>query len=190
VCPVIKGAEYNFSHYLFSLQRNLVSLTGEQNMVNIHAEKMAERYCALSIGVIYLILGLAGFIPAFVSLPGTSASYIPADISPNAYAMGFGYLFGLFPTNFLHNLVRVAVGLLGISSYTSSSSARIFNRAFAVGYAALAIMGLLPFAKSFFNLMPIFGNNVLLNAIAAIAAGYYGIIIPAKVMGASVSQAP
>ncbi|WP_066375568.1 MULTISPECIES: DUF4383 domain-containing protein [unclassified Anabaena] len=157
-------------------------------MQNISTAKMTERYCALAIGVIYLLLGLAGFIPAFVSLPGTTASYIPADVAPTAYAAGFGYIFGLFPTNFLHNLVRCGVGLWGITSYTSASSSRIFNRAFAVGYIVLAIMGLLPFAKTFFGLMPLFGNNVLINALSAIAAGYYGIIIPAKVAGVNVSQ--
>jgi Domain of unknown function (DUF4383) len=157
-------------------------------MENIQAAKMVERYCALTIGILFLILGLAGFIPALVSLPGTSESYIPLDASPNAYAAGFGYIFGLFPTNFLHNLVRCAVGLLGITSYTSASSARFFNRIFAIAYAALAIMGLLPLGKTFFGLMPLFGNNVLFNALSAIAATYYGIVIPPKVMGTNVSQ--
>ncbi|WP_414548438.1 DUF4383 domain-containing protein [Anabaena sp. CCY 0017] len=157
-------------------------------MENVNRARMTERYCALSIGVIYLLLGLAGFIPALVSLPGTSASYIPADISPNAYAAGFGLIFGVIPTNFLHNLVRCAVGFWGIASYNNANSARIFNRVFAVAYAVLAIMGFLPFAKSFFGLMPIFGINAWLNALAAIAAGYYGIVIPAKIMGVNVSQ--
>ncbi|TVP65911.1 MAG: DUF4383 domain-containing protein [Nodularia sp. (in: Bacteria)] len=149
---------------------------------------MTERYCALSIGVIYLLLGLAGFVPALVSLPGTAAAYIPADIAPNAYAAGFGLIFGVIPTNFLHNLVRCAVGFWGIASYNNANSARIFNRVFAIAYGVLAIMGFLPFAKSFFGLMPIFGINVWLNAIAAISAGYYGIIMPAKIMGVNVSQ--
>lgn len=157
-------------------------------MENINAAKMTERYCALTIGVLFLILGIAGFIPALVSLPGTTASYVPADVAPGAYSAGFGYVFGVFPTNFLHNLVHCAVGLLGISSYTSATSARLFNRVFAVAYIIIAIMGLLPFAKSFFGLMPIFGNNVWLNALTAIAAGYYGIVIPSKITGASVSH--
>ncbi len=157
-------------------------------MENIHTAKMVERYCALTIGILFLILGLAGFIPALVSLPGTSQSFIPLDESPNAYAAGFGYIFGLFPTNFLHNLVRCAVGLLGITSYTNASSARSFNRFFAIAYAVLAIMGLLPFAKTFFGLMPLFGNNVLINTLSAIAAAYYGIVMPPKVMGVNVSQ--
>jgi len=54
------------------------------NIENVNRARMTERYCALSIGVIYLLLGLAGFIPALVSLPGTSAPYIPADVAPNA----------------------------------------------------------------------------------------------------------
>lgn len=157
-------------------------------MENINAAKITERYCALTIGILFLLLGLAGFIPALVSVPGTNISYIPVDLSPNAYAAGFGYVFGVFPTNFLHNLVHCAVGLWGIASYTSASSARLFNRAFAVAYIIIAIMGLLPFAKTFFGLMPLFGNNVWLNALTAIAAGYYGIIIPAKITGVSVSH--
>ena len=157
-------------------------------MENIQTPKMVERYCALAIGILFLLLGLAGFTPAVVSLAGTSQSFIPLDESPNAYAAGFGYIFGLFPTNFLQNLVRCAVGLLGIASYTSASSARLFNRAFAVAYLVLAIMGLFPFANTFFDLMPLFGNNVWVNALSAIAAAYYGVVIPSKVMGINVSQ--
>jgi len=157
-------------------------------MENIKAAKMVDRYCALSIGIIFLLLGLAGFVPALVSLPGSSESYVPLDASHNAYAAGFGYIFGAFPTNFLHNFVRCAVGLLGITSYNNASTARLFNRSFAIAYALLAIMGLLPLAKTFFGLMPLFGNNVLVNALAAIAAGYFSIVIPAKVKGVNVAQ--
>jgi hypothetical protein len=160
----------------------------KMNIENVNQARMTERYCALSIGVIYLLLGLAGFVPALVSLPGTGASYIPADIAPSAYSAGFGLIFGVIPTNFLHNLVRCTVGFWGIASYNNANSARLFNRVFAVVYAVLAIMGLFPFAKSFFGLMPIFGINVWLNALAAFAAAYYGIVIPAKIVGVNVSQ--
>lgn len=157
-------------------------------MDNVNTGKMVERYCALAIGVTFLLIGLAGFAPALVSLPGSNESFVPLEGSHNAYSAGFGYIFGLFPTNFLHNFVRCAVGLFGISSYTSASSARIFNRSFAIAYIVLAIMGLLPFANTFFGLMPLFGNNVLINALSAFAAAYYGLIIPAKLMNVNVSQ--
>lgn len=151
---------------------------------------MAERYCALSIGILFLFIGLAGFVPAFAPVPGATASSVPADLAPDAYAAGFGYLFGLFPTNLMHNLVHCAVGLLGIAAYTSPSSTRLFNQSFAIAYALIAIMGLLPFTKTTFGLMPIFGNNVWFNALTAAVTAYYGFILPAKATEMSVSRNP
>jgi uncharacterized membrane protein len=158
------------------------------NNDNTNLGNLTERYCALAIGVLFLVLGIAGFIPGLVSVPGTTASYIPPDAAKSAYELGFGYVLGLFPTNFLHNIVHFAVGLLGIASYLSGSSARNFNRAFAVSYALIAIMGFLPIAKTTFGLMPIFGNNVWLNAASALAAAYYGLIIPAKLKDVNVAD--
>jgi len=157
-------------------------------MDNIDAGNMLERYCALILGIIFLVLGIAGFIPGLVSLPGTTESYILPSETHSAYAMGFGYVFGLFPTNFLHNIVHCAVGFWGIASYSSPSNSRLFNRNFAIAYTAIAIMGLLPFTKTTFGLMPVFGNNVFLNSLTAIAAFYYGIVIPAKVKGTNLLQ--
>jgi hypothetical protein len=149
---------------------------------------MIERYCALAIGIIFLIVGLAGFIPGLVSIPGLSDSYVSPGATESVYAKGFGYVFGLFPTNFLHNIVRCMVGLLGIASYTSATSARLFNIGFAIAYILLAIMGLLPYTRTTFGLMPMFGGNVLLNALTAIAAAYYGFVLPNKVEKASLSH--
>lgn len=148
----------------------------------------AERYCALVLGLLFLVLGIAGFIPALVNVPGTNVSYIPADIAPGAYSAGFGYLFGFFPTNFLHNLVHCAVGIFGIAAYTNASSARIFNRFFAVSYILIAILGMIPAANTVFGLMPIFGGNVLLNWFTALAALYYGIVLPAKANDVSIAR--
>jgi hypothetical protein len=157
-------------------------------MDNINKEKTLERYCALIVGMTFLILGIAGFIPALVSLPGTDASYIPPGVAHSAYSLGFGNVFGLFPTNFLHNLVHCTVGVLGIASYNSLISARLFNRAFVVAYTLIAIMGLLPLTNTTFGLMPIFGNNVWFNALTALATAYYGIVIPAKVTDIGVAR--
>ncbi len=89
-----------------------------------------------------------------VSLPGLSESFVPLDESAGAYSAGFGYIFGAIPSNFLHNLVRCAVGLLGITSYNNITTARLFNRGFTIAYALLSIIGLLPLGKTFFGLMP------------------------------------
>ena len=157
-------------------------------MENINTANTVERYCALIIGILFLLLGVAGFIPGLVSLPGSTASYVSPNQTNSAYAMGFGYVFGLFPTNFLHNIVHCAVGLFGITAYTSYSSSRTFNRFFVVSYTLIAIMGLIPFANTTFGLMPIFGYNVLINGLTALAVAYYGIIIPAKLADTGVSR--
>ena len=148
-------------------------------MDNMNRENMAERYCALIIGILFAFIGVAGFLPGFVSLPPTGAP-IPVDASPNIYSAGFGYLLGLFPTNLLHNIVHLFVGSLGIVAYTNLGGARLFNRGFAIAYALIAIMGLLPVAQTTFGLMPIFGNNVWFNALTAAVAGYFGFVQPTQ----------
>jgi hypothetical protein len=154
---------------------------GNKKMDNINKGNMAERYCALIIGILFAVVGIAGFLPGLVSLPPAGAP-VPVDASPNLYAAGFGYILGLFPTNLLHNIVRIIVGSLGIASYTSSGGARLYNRAFAIAYALIAIMGLLPIAQTTFGLMPIFGNNVWFNALTAAVAAYFGFVQPTQTM--------
>lgn len=127
------------------------------------------RYCALALGALFLTIGLAGFVPGFVS---TSAEVSPVN--------GYGYLFGLFPTNYLHNAIGILVGLWGIAAFTSLSGAIVFNRIFALIYAAHALLGLLPFTNTLFGTMPLYGNNVWFDALVAAVAFYYGFVKPVE----------
>lgn len=138
----------------------------------------APRYAALGLGLFFLLLGLAGFVPAFVEPP----NFVPAA--------GFGYLFGLFPTNYFHNAIGILVGLWGIAASTSLSGAIVFNRIFAIVYAAGAILGLVPLTNTLFGITPLLGHNIWLNLIAAAIAFYYGFIKPVDVssMGTSTAQ--
>ncbi|MBD2200646.1 MULTISPECIES: DUF4383 domain-containing protein [Calothrix] len=138
----------------------------------------AIRYSALSLGLLFLILGLAGFVPAFVS-PSQNFTAEP----------GFGYIFGLFPTNYFHNAIGILVGIWGIAAFTSLSGAIVFNRIFAILYAAGAILGLLPFSNTLFGLTPLFGNNIWLNAITSAIAFYYGFVKSAQINIPSTSTA-
>ncbi|NJL82003.1 MAG: DUF4383 domain-containing protein [Chloroflexaceae bacterium] len=150
---------------------------------------MQERYCALGLGVLFTLLGILGFFPGFITVPDTAVAYVPDVLAPGVYASGFSYLFGLFPTNLFHNLVHLTVGLLGLAAGTNLVTARAYNRAFAVAYLAIAVMGLLPVTKTTFGLMPIFGNNVWLNALTGAIAGYFGFVKPGRTpdLGASPS---
>jgi len=138
----------------------------------------AIRYSALSLGLFFLLLGLTGFVPAFVT-PSENFTSEP----------GLGYIFGVFPTNYFHNAIGILVGVWGIAANTSLSGAIVFNRIFAILYAAAVILGLLPFTNTLFGLAPIFGNNIWLNAITAAIAFYYGFVKSAEIGMPSSSSA-
>ncbi|MEX0618688.1 MAG: DUF4383 domain-containing protein, partial [Pseudohongiellaceae bacterium] len=114
---------------------------------------MAIRKFALIYGIVFLVIGIAGFIPAFVT------PYNPAD--PNlAVTAGAGYLFGIFPVNLLHNLTHAAFGIWGIVAYGSLSGSRLYAQAVAIIYGVFVIMGLIPGLMTVFGLVPLHGNDV------------------------------
>ena len=130
----------------------------------------AIRFTALSLGLLFLLLGLAGFMPGFVT-PSENFTSEP----------GFGYLFGVFPTNYFHNAIGILVGVWGIAASTSLSGAIVFNRIFAILYGAAVILGLLPYTNTLFGLTPLFGNNIWLNAVTAGIAFYHGFVKSAAI---------
>jgi hypothetical protein len=133
---------------------------------------MGARYFALISGIIYILVGIFGFIPGMVATPGTGG---PAGIVVNA---GYGYLLGAFPINVLHNIVHLAVGIWGVAAYRSYIGARNYARGLAIFYGVLAIMGLLPVLNTTFGLIPIFGNDVWLHALTALIAAFFGFKTP------------
>ncbi|NJO40863.1 MAG: DUF4383 domain-containing protein [Cyanobacteria bacterium CRU_2_1] len=128
---------------------------------------MGTRYFALISGIVYILIGLFGFIPGMVATPGPGGP----DVAVNT---GYGYLLETFPTNFLLNLVHIGVGIWGLVSYRSYLKARSYGRGLALFYGVLAIMGLLPVLNTVFSLMPIFGNDVWLHALTAAIAAFFG----------------
>ncbi|MDX2229869.1 MAG: DUF4383 domain-containing protein [Leptolyngbyaceae cyanobacterium bins.349] len=137
----------------------------------------AERASALILGVLFLAVGIAGFVPDLMTLPA-AAPNVQVDAPRLSFDDGYGYVLGLFPTNFLHNAVHIAVGVLGIAAATSLTGAIAFHQGFAVAYVLIVLMGLLPATNTTFGLMPIYGNNIWLNALTAIVAGYMGFVKP------------
>jgi hypothetical protein len=127
---------------------------------------MKIRYFALIYGIVFLLVGIAGFVPAFVT---------PMDMPRNlAVEAGHGLLFGLFPVNIVHNLVHIAFGVWGLVAYRALASARLYARAVAVIYAILAVMGLIPGLDTMFGLVPLHGHDVWLHILLAAVAAYFG----------------
>lgn len=129
---------------------------------------MAIRYFAIAAGLVYVLIGLLGFVPG-INVPG------PPDAPDIAVDNFYGYLLGLFPVNILHNLVHLAIGAWGIWAYTKGiPGSRMFARGLAVVYGLLAVMGLIPVLNTTFGLIPIYGHDVWLHAGTALLAAYFG----------------
>jgi hypothetical protein len=107
---------------------------------------------ALVFGIIFLLVGIAGFL------------------TPGGMDMGVdpaGMLLGLFPVNMLHNAVHVAFGLWGIVASRSFNGARNFARIGGIIYLVLAILGFV--MPNGFGMVPLGGHDVWLHAVLAIA---------------------
>lgn len=128
---------------------------------------MSSRYFALICGLLFLFVGLLGYVPGAVVGPPDAAPDLTVE-------EGYGYLLGLFPVNILHNLVHLAIGVWGLAAYRTLLSAWNFARGLAIFYGVLAVMGLIPVLNTTFGLIPIFGHDVWLHALTAVAASYFG----------------
>jgi hypothetical protein len=130
---------------------------------------VAIRYFALIYGIVFLLIGIAGFIPGFV---------VPflGEHPPVAVDAGAGLLFGLFPVNVLHNIVHALFGLWGIAVWRSMPASRTYARAVAVIYGIFVIMGFLPVLNTTFGLVPLWGHDIWLHAVLAGVAAYFGFV--------------
>ena len=131
----------------------------------------AGQYFALTIGIIFVLIGVAGFIPELVKPP-----IADPDAVNLSFVEGYGYLMGLFPINVLHNIVHLTVGLLGILASLSLGSARLFSGVLALFYGLLTVLGLFPPTLSMLGLVPLFGNDLWLHAGTAAIATYFGFL--------------
>ncbi len=133
---------------------------------------MLTRYFALAVGVVYLLVGLMGFIPGLVSAPEAGAP----DLIVEA---GYGRLLGIFPVNVLHHLVHILIGVLGIVAYRSWPAARTFARGLAIFYGLLAVGAFIPGLRTTFGLIDLRHPGLPLHAVTAAIAAYFGFAAPA-----------
>ncbi|HOD70416.1 MAG TPA: DUF4383 domain-containing protein [Deltaproteobacteria bacterium] len=131
---------------------------------------MATRYFALILGIFYAIVGVLGFFPPLLQS-------LPLD-APNVFVDFLkGSLLGIFPSNILHNLVHLVVGIWGIAAYRSLASSRIFAKSIAVIFGVLFVMGIIPVLRTTFGLIPLYGANVVLHLVTALLGVYFGWVV-------------
>jgi hypothetical protein len=130
---------------------------------------MSTQTFARVFGIVFLIIGAAGFVP------GLLTEHSHADITFDA---GLGFLFGVFAVNAAHNAVHLLFGVWGLVASRSMSASAAYGKVVGVSYALLTILGLIPAAKlwTLFGFVPLYGHDIWLHALLAAVATYYGFV--------------
>ena len=129
---------------------------------------MNTRTFAMIFGIVFLIVGIGGFIPGITQ----SASPDPGLTMTH----GYGHELGMFPINTLHNIVHLLFGIWGLAASRSFGAARGYAKAVAVIYALFTVMGLIKGLDTTFGLVPLYGGDVVLHLLLALVAAYFGFV--------------
>lgn len=126
---------------------------------------MSTRTFAMLFGIVFLAVGVLGFVPALVQ-PLHSGH---PTVDPEG-----GLLLGLFPVNAIHNAVHILFGLWGLAASRSLGGSVGYARAVAVIYAVLTVAGFVPALADGFGMVPLYGNDIWLHGAIALIAAYFG----------------
>lgn len=126
------------------------------------------RMVALVFGVVFILAGIAGFIPG-----------ITHEVSPvQGMDVADGAVLGLVPVNLVANLVHLTIGVALLIASRSYSVALNTVRFFGIAYALLAVIGV--FAPEGFGLLPLGGVELAIHILTAIVLIYVGFVNPGR----------
>ncbi len=128
------------------------------------------RSFTLSIGIAFVLAGIGGFIPILTTQADATAPALTLNLN-------YGYLLGMFPVNFLHNLFHLVAGLAALWAVSDEGLARRYCQIIGVILTLFTIMGSLPALSTALGLMPLFGHDVWLHGLEATVALYLGFYI-------------
>lgn len=129
------------------------------------------RYFALFFGMIYVVIGIVGFIPGLHTMAPASAPHMDQTAS-------YGYLLGLFPINALHNALHIVVGLAGIAAFPRFSLARAYCILVFLLFGLLTVMGFIPQLDTALGWVPLFSGDTWLHAATSISGAFFAFVVP------------
>lgn len=130
---------------------------------------MATRTFVPILGLVFVALGVLGFIPGLVAEP------VRQDVPLVVLRGEHGLLFGVLPVNSVTNLVYIAFGIWSFLSWRGAiGTPRLYSKSVAVIFAVLAVLGLIPLARAGFGLMPLYGGAIVLHALIAVLCAWFG----------------
>ena len=118
--------------------------TSSQGGTQISREPI--RIAALVVGVVFLVVGVMGFIP------GLTTNYGRMQFAGHHSE---AYLLGLFQVSILHNLVHLVFGVAGVAMARAAATARLFLVGGGVIYLVLWLYGLVIGYDSAANFVPL-----------------------------------
>jgi arginine exporter protein ArgO len=104
------------------------------------------RKAAMAVGVVFLLVGILGFIP------GITSNYSDMQFAGHT---SDAKLLGIFQVSILHNIVHLLFGIAGLAAARTASGARAFLVGGGVIYLVLWIYGLVISQTSSANFVPV-----------------------------------
>ena len=132
---------------------------------------MVSKYGAKYIGILYLALGIIGFLP------------IPWLNPFHAEGVGAIYLFNLIAVNTLHDIIHLAIGITGLLASRDETQARLWGKVVGVVLLLLFVVGMLqafaegfPADQLFLGLVPLNSPGHMLHLVTGALALYLGFV--------------
>ncbi|RIX30671.1 DUF4383 domain-containing protein [Amnibacterium setariae] len=135
---------------------------------------------ALIVGIVFLLVGVAGFIPGLTTRYG--------DLS-FAGTGSMAMLLGVFQVSILHNVVHLLFGIVGIIASRSARGAKLFLVVGGIVYAVLWIYGLAVPMTSQANFVPLNSADNWLHLVLAVGMVLLGLVVPGSRRAAQTSRA-
>lgn len=115
---------------------------------------------AIAFGVIFMIVGILGFVPAVTPITDDGVT---------------GRLLGVFAVDPAHNLVHIVTGLIAVAvGMASDEASRMYFKVFGVIYGLVALLG---FGYGSAPILGLMANNLsdaALHAVIALVALFLG----------------
>jgi hypothetical protein len=123
---------------------------------------------ALIVGIVFLVIGIAGFIPGLTN---------PIDQLDAAGADSEALLLGVFQVSILHNIVHLLFGVLGLAVATRASASRQYLIWGGVVYAVLWVYGLFAVGNPDANFIPVNNADNWLHLVLAVGMILLGLLV-------------
>jgi arginine exporter protein ArgO len=132
------------------------------------APRTRVQKATLVVGVVFLLVGIAGFIP------GITTHY---DMLGAAGHDSMAKLFGVFMVSILHNVVHLLFGVVGLIAASTARAARAYLIVGGAVYAVLWLYGLVIDQTSTANFVPVNTPDNWLHFVLAVGMIALGVLL-------------